>query len=575
VHFGPRGHLFGWWEHPARAPRACIVISDSVAYESMCSHWAFRRLSSQLVGLGFAVLRVDMLGTGDSADVPPDESLVSQWKWSLNQAADAARAWTHGAPLALLGLRISGTLCAQVASERDDVTALALLDPAPQGRLWLREQKALALTSGLGIGKPSVEELADGGQAILGYQYTPLTQAELSQLKLTAIKRKPAKVTFVLQRPGRALDGAALDALGREGLTVAESEQGGLDTLLKDGVFSEEPVFDFARLGSWLDENFPAALEAPSPASKTAAHHEGEGYTEEAVLIGGSRQIAAIFCTPSRTPRRAATLLILNTGVNHRVGAHRTSVELARNMARDGYPSLRIDVSGVGDSPLQPGQKQNFPYNRGNVDDIRASLDWLASRGLGGFVLTGICSGGFNSFHAAQADERIKALVLTNTQRFIWRDGDSIEISMRRGLKSTQHYQSAALKLDTWKRLAAGDIDVKVVLPGLAKRFAKQGARRLEAGLSRTLGPRFARDPVARGFLKLNQRGVKLTFVLSADDGARDELDDHLGKNLAALRGKSGVTVEILEGADHTLTPRFARARLFEVIKERLVEVSG
>jgi hypothetical protein len=282
-----------------------------------------------------------------------------------------------------------------------------------------------------------------------------------------------------------------------------------------------------------------------------------------------------VYCLPTRAQQRTATLVILNTGVNHRVGSHRTSVELARGAAKLGFASLRFDVGGVGDSPSQRAQEQNFPYNRGNADDARVALDHLAARGHQRFLLTGICSGGMNSFHAALADDRVAALVLTNTQRFIWKDGDSIEISMRRGIKSTQHYQSAAMELETWKRLARGEVDLALVVPQLAKRFARQGARRVESRISRTFGSRFERDPVAKGFLKLCERGVKLSFVLSADDGARDELDDHLGPGLAALKGQPGVAVEILEGADHTLTPRFARARLFEVIEARLKEIDG
>lgn len=575
VHFGPRGGLFGWWETPAGPPRGCVVVSDSVAYESMCAHWAFRRLSARLAEMGLAVLRVDLAGTGDSMDVPESESLVEKWKWSLQQAADTARAWTEGAPLAFLGLRLSATLAAHAAAARNDVSALVLLDPSLQGRLWLREQKALALTSGLGIGKPAVEELGDGGHAILGYAYSPQTQAELGSLRLSALPRRPAPQVLVVQREGRPLDGAALDALGREGLTLEDSEAQGLDQLLQDGVFSREPASDFARVAGWLDARFGAAAGTHLPASKAAAHFEGDGFEEEAVLVGGPRRLAGVYCTPARAAPRPVSLVILNTGVNHRVGSHRTSVQLARAVAKLGYASLRFDVGGVGDSPLQFGQVQNFPYNQGNVDDVRVALDWLGSRGPKRFLLTGICSGGYNAFHAALADDRVAALVLTNTQRFApWKDGDSIVISMRRGIKSTDHYLNAAMDPETWRRVARGEVDLRTVVPGLARRFARQGARRVEARLARTFGSRFERDPVARGFLQLCERGVRLSFVLSADDGARDELDAHLGPGLAALRGQPHVAVEILEGADHTLTPRFARARLFEVIESRLAELS-
>lgn len=573
VYFGPRGGLFGWWELPAKTPRGCVVISDSVAYESMCAHWAFRKLSAQLAELGFAVLRVDMAGTGDSADIAENESVVEKWKWSLHQAADAARAWSGGAPLALLGLRLSGTLMAHVAAERDDVNALVMLDPPAQGRLWLREQKALAMTGGIGIGKAAVEETGDGGQSILGYPYSPRTQAELGKLTLASLTKRPARKVLVIHREGRQLDGAALDALDRGATTMVPSDNGGLDALLKDGLFSKEPVIDFARVGSWLDSAFGAASGAHHPAFKAATHLEGDGFIEEAQILGAERGLASIRCLPTRAKQRAATLVILNTGVNHRVGSHRTSVELARSMAKLGFASLRFDVGGVGDTAPMRGQVQNLPYNRGNLDDVKVATDWLHHKGHDRFVLTGICSGGYNSFYSALADERVKAAVLTNAQRFMWKDGDTVEISMRKSIKSTQHYQTAALELETWKRVVRGEVDLRRVVPQLAKRAALQSVRRIETRISRTLGSRFERDPVARGFLKLCERDVKLTFVLSADDGARDELDHHLGPDLAVLKGRKNIAVEILEGADHTLTQRFARARLFEVIEARLKEV--
>ena len=158
VYFGPSGRLFGWWEAPRDPPRGVAVITDSVGYDSMCTHWAFRRLSEKLCLVGLAVLRVDLAGTGDSDDLPANARVVEGWKASLHQAADTAQAWSGNAPLALVGLRLGATLAAAVGAERTDVEALALLDPSPQGRTWFREQKALALTSGLGIGKPSVEE---------------------------------------------------------------------------------------------------------------------------------------------------------------------------------------------------------------------------------------------------------------------------------------------------------------------------------------------------------------------------------------------------------------------------------
>lgn len=571
LHFGEGHRLLGWWETSTTAPRGVVVLVEPPAYEGMCAHWAFARLSTRLASAGFAVLRVDLEGTGDSADLSGDAPVVEAWKRSAHEACDTAKRWSASAPLILLGLRLGATLAAAVAASRDDVQALVLLDPVPSGRTWLREQKALALTSGISIGGPSVEDTGDGGQSILGYDYSPKTQAELSALKLDALPRPGAPSVLAIEREDRPLDAKAQRALGP--VELVTSSDGGLSALLQDTVFSTEPVADFERVERWLSARFPARDGAALPEAPRG-RLTGDGYEEEAMLLGPHGHLAAVTCTPTRG-HRGATLVILNTGANHRVGSHRTSVTLARTLAREGFPSVRFDLGGVGDSPPRGAQVQNFPYNRGNVDDTAAVLDWLARRGHRRFVLTGICSGGHNAFHAALGDERVRAVVLTNTQRFIWKDGDSLVISMRKGIRSTEHYQSAALRLETWKRLVKGQVDVRTVVPALSKRLAKRALRSLETRVARALGPRFERDPVARGFLTLCRRGVKVSFVLSSADGARDELDLHLGPGLGALHGEKNVSVEILENTDHTLTSHAARERLTAVVRARLEEVSA
>ena len=49
------------------------------------------------------------------------------------------------------------------------------------------------------------------------------------------------------------------------------------------------------------------------------------------------------------------TVVLLNAGIVHRVGPNRMHVLLARALAAAGIPSLRFDMSGIGDSPEPTG----------------------------------------------------------------------------------------------------------------------------------------------------------------------------------------------------------------------------
>ncbi len=265
---------------------------------------------------------------------------------------------------------------------------------------------------------------------------------------------------------------------------------------------------------------------------------------------------------------------MLNTGANHRVGSHRTSVTLMRTLAQEGVTSVRVDVGGIGDTPARDGQKTNFPYNLENVSDLREVLDWMEQKGHRRFVATGICSGGYNSFHLALADERVRGVISTNAQRFAQVENLDLDLVIRRTAHATQYYQQRLRDLKTYKRLLRGEIHVRTLAPVLAGRLWHHAKTAAAVRVSRTFGSRFEQDPVARGFLKLLERGVRLAFVLSSDDGARDELAKHVGAQLERLGGRSGVSVEVLDGADHTLTQRWAQTRLLTVVRRGLSEVT-
>jgi pimeloyl-ACP methyl ester carboxylesterase len=130
---------------------------------------------------------------------------------------------------------------------------------------------------------------------------------------------------------------------------------------------------------------------------------------ERALLLGPQASILAIVSEPDAVGNRP-TVLILNAGIVHRVGAHRKSVNLARALSAGGFRVVRFDLSGIGDSPAR---KEALGFAESALADLKDIMDDLSARQLGaGFVLMGLCSGADNSFEMASRDPRVIGAIL-------------------------------------------------------------------------------------------------------------------------------------------------------------------
>ena len=87
--------------------------------------------------------------------------------------------------------------------------------------------------------------------------------------------------------------------------------------------------------------------------------------------------------------QRLPVFVFLSAGSLHRVGPYRLYVRLARELARMGFSSLRVDLAGVGDSPARRGMT-NQQSVAADFAEIASVLD--ARLGRVPFVLAGLCS---------------------------------------------------------------------------------------------------------------------------------------------------------------------------------------
>jgi pimeloyl-ACP methyl ester carboxylesterase len=134
-------------------------------------------------------------------------------------------------------------------------------------------------------------------------------------------------------------------------------------------------------------------------------------FKEQAVLLGSRGSLVAIITRPLDSTRsEEPAVVILNTGIIHRVGHHRMYVTLSRILAGAGRTVVRFDFSGIGDSaPRSDGLTPLLSCLR-DIKEVLDSLEQLrlASR----FVLVGLCSGADHAVLYGHTDPRIVGLVL-------------------------------------------------------------------------------------------------------------------------------------------------------------------
>jgi pimeloyl-ACP methyl ester carboxylesterase len=133
-------------------------------------------------------------------------------------------------------------------------------------------------------------------------------------------------------------------------------------------------------------------------------------FTEQALLLGSRQSLVSILTRPAPAQTSKPAIVILNTGIVHRVGHHRMYVTMARAFASAGHTVLRFDFSGIGDSERRADRLS--PVNA-CLADIKEVLDSLEERHrISQFVLVGLCSGADYAVLYGHTDPRVVGLVL-------------------------------------------------------------------------------------------------------------------------------------------------------------------
>jgi len=558
--FGRDGRAaFGWYHAPRSTPRGIgVALCPSLGHEMLCTHRAYRHLAERLAARGFAVLRFDYHGTGDSADGAA--AGVEAWLDTIDDAVCVLRDEGCGR-VALFGWRGGATLAAAAAARRGDVDAVALVAPLATGSAFLRELRAMQSARG------SASDAKDGDEEAIGFVFARETVADLGRIDLRALRAPPARRTLLVPRDDiagaeariaerwRAL-GGGVDVVRASGYALLAAD---------DPYVAEVPDAMWSAVTTWL-EGLPARpAEARGRRISRAPTTELDDLAESTLRYGPADRLFGILTEP-RGRRDDVGVVVSNTGANSRVGPGRLGVALARRIARAGHGVLRADLAGIGDSPPHDGAGENELYADHSVDDVRAAIDALVARGYRRIVAVGLCSGAYLSFKTALADERVAAAVLMNPPVFEWTPGRKVErIPNRRpdSFRSMRYYRRRAFELDTWRRALRGDVQARAIARVIASRLALRGRGLAQRAAARVGRGEWLMSDLARKFAGLARRDARVLLLFHDEEPMLDEIESRLGGAMGWLASR-GLELVVVERGDHVFSPVAARREAIE-----------
>jgi alpha-beta hydrolase superfamily lysophospholipase len=362
-----------------------------------------RLLAERLESLGLCALRFDYDGIGDSAGDSNDSDRVSAWLASTARAVALVRS-TGVNQVTVVGMRLGALLGAQAAAEGGGVDQLVLWDPCVSGRSFLTEQRAIAAISFGTTGS------SDGSVQGPGFLYGSETVRELSELAFSRFQVPLARRALVLIRPDRP----AGKRLGASFASSIEWDKavGQADLFEVEAPHQALPYTTIERIATWVSDGAQTcsvALKLPPVAGVATVDFDtvGQAVTERPIWMGpaglfGVLTEVAGTEVASMERKCGPVVVFLNVANEHHVGPARLWVELARRWALAGITSVRVDLSGLGDSPRRyPDQLEFFarlPEAFQDLDDITSAVSPDEPKNV---VIVGFSSGGYQAIDSA------------------------------------------------------------------------------------------------------------------------------------------------------------------------------
>ncbi len=270
-------------------------------------------------------------------------------------------------------------------------------------------------------------------------------------------------------------------------------------------------------------------------------------FTEQAITFHcAEEELLGILAMPEQP--EAIGVLVVVGGPQYRVGSHRQFLLLSRALAGKGYPTMRFDFRGMGDST---GNQRNFETVN---EDISKAIDAFCTNctQIERIVLWGLCDAASASllYLDAKRDTRVGGLILLNP----WVRSETT--LARTHIK--RYYGQRLLQAEFWGKLLTGKVGLSRAICG----FLDSVTNACKANAENTKDQHVLFQK--RMVRSLGAFVGPVLLILSGNDYTAKEFMECRNKDsdwLNVLKDQKITMVEV-EGADHTFSSEEWRRRV-------------
>ncbi len=417
---GSKGSIACFYYPPKAGvpPKGDIVLAPAFAEEMNRCRAMVSMQARALSTYGVGTLVSDMLGTGDSAGEFSDASWEI-WHSDLKLGIAWLREHAHGCNT-IWGIRLGAIMAAQLAAEDSLIERIMFWQPIIQGKNYWTQFLRIRIAAEMEMkdGVKSTEALRkcseQGGIVeVSGYPVGSALARRLDDLRMPEIHRLADKeVTWfeMLSGPDSALPRASAKYAEEIRASGTRVELKAITGPPFWQVHERELALNLIVATTQAIQQWtPLSPHSPKSVPDFGSLTHTTGAEHPVVFSCGEAELSGVIHHGSPSERRGVIIVVAG-GPQFRVGAHRQFVSLARRLSSQGFPVLRFDLRGMGDSS---GEYSGYQQSR---PDIRAAIDKFveAESQVNQVCLFGECESASGILFYAYQDPRVTRIALVN-----------------------------------------------------------------------------------------------------------------------------------------------------------------